>query len=140
MARPNLPDALAAGLMVLVMARDYAWTWVPPAVAGMASKGLGALLVLAVLPCVWWMAGLLKWPRRWLAWPIGYGCWSALQTALCSAAWMVEPWPVVEGRGICAGRIDLDLAALGLLIAAAWAVLASPVRVDSGPTDKMSGQ
>lgn len=140
MARPSRPEALAAGLMVLVVLRDFGWTWVEPAARGMASKGLGGLLALGALAVIWHLAGLLRWPRRWLAWPIGYGVWSALQTVLCSAAWMVQPWQAVEGRGICEARTDLDLAALALLIAAAWAVLASPVKSDGFPTDKMSGQ
>ena len=105
-----------------------------PALQGMASKGLGGLLVLGALAAVWHLAGLLGWPRRWLAWPIGYGMWSALQTVLCSVAWLIEPWQAVEGRGICEARTDLDLAALALLIAAAWAVFASPVRSYTDPT------
>ena len=135
MAHPSRPDALAAGLMVLVVLRDFGWTWAAPAAAGMVSKGLGALLVLALLACAWWLVGLLRWPRRWLAWPIGYGAWSALQTMLCSAAWLVDPWPAVAGQSICAARTDLDLGALALLVAAAWAVRASPVKVDTAPTE-----
>ena len=136
MARPSPPDALAGGLMLLVVLRDFGWTWVEPAARGMASKGLGALLVLVALVCLWWMAGLLSWPRRWLAWPIGYGAWSALQTVLCSAAWLIEPWHAVEGRGICESRTDLDLGALALLIAGWWAVAASPVKADSTKLQK----
>lgn len=135
MARPSLPDALATGLMAVVVLRDFGWTWVPTAAAGMASKGLGGLLALVTLAVIWWLVGRLGWPRRWLAWPIGYGAWSALQTVLCSVAWLIEPWTAPEGQGICAARTDLDLGALALLIAAVWAVRASPVKPYSAPTE-----
>ena len=100
------------------------------------SKGLGALLALAGLAAVWWMAGLLRWPRRWLAWPIGYGAWSALQTTLCSVAYAVEPWEVPPGVGICSARLDLDLGAFALLVAALFAVKASSVTSYSSPAEK----
>lgn len=127
MARRNLPDALAAGLMAVVVLRDYGWTWVPAGQQGMVSKGLGALLVLALLAAVWHLAGLANLPRWWLAWPIGYGAWSALQTVLCAALYLMQPWSVPPGVGICSARLDIDLGALGLLIAALFALRASPV-------------
>lgn len=130
-ARPSRPDALAAGLMGLVVLRDFGWAAFEPAARGMASKGLGGLLVLVLLAVVWRMAGRLGMPLGWLAWPVGYGAWSALQTVLCSASWLVDPWTVPEGQGICASRTDLDLGALALLVASVWAVRASPVRVDT---------
>lgn len=131
MARPSLPDALAAGLMAVVVLRDFGWAAFEPAARGMASKGLGGLLALVALAVIWWLVGRLGWPRRWLACPIAYGAWSALQTVLCSIAWLAEPWEAPQGQGICAARVDLDLGALALLAAAAWAIAASPVRPDT---------
>lgn len=126
------PDALAAWLMAAVVLRDFGWAWVPAGLQGMASKGLGALLVLALLAVVWRHA-----PRSsWLAWPIGYGVWSALQTVLCSVAYAIEPWEVPPGVGICSARLDLDLGALALLAAALFALKASPVTSCSSPAEK----
>ena len=118
--------------MAAVVLRDVGWAWAPAALQGMASKGLGALLVLALLVVVWRLA-----PRSsWLAWPIGYGAWSALQTALCSVAYAVKPWAVPPGVGICSARLDLDLGALALLDAALFAVKASSVTSYSSPAEK----
>jgi hypothetical protein len=89
----------------------------------MASKGLGALLVLVLLGVVWRLSSR----SGWLMAVMGYGAWSALQTLLCSVGYMVEPWTVQAGQGICSARLEFDLGALGLLAAAAFALRASPV-------------
>lgn len=127
MDRQSRPDALAAVLMAALVLREVAWAWFPAELQGMASKGLGALLVLVLLGAVW----LLSSRSGWLMAAMAYGAWSALQTAICSAAYMVEPWTVPPGVGICSARIDFDLGALGLLAAAWFALRASPVRPSS---------
>lgn len=109
--------------MAALVLREVAWSWFQAELQGMASKGLGALLVLVLLGAVW----LLSLRSGWLMAAIGYGAWSALQTLLCACAYMVEPWTVPPGVGICSARIDFDLGALGLLAAAWFALKASPV-------------
>lgn len=111
--------------MAALVLREVAWTWAPVELHGMASKGLGAFLVLVLLVVVW----LQSSRSGWLMAAIGYGAWSALQTLLCSFAYMVEPWTVPPGMGICSARVDFDLGALGLLIAAWFAVRASTGKV-----------
>lgn len=123
------PDALAAGLLAVLLLREVGWAWFPPELQGMASKGLGALLVLSLLGAVWHLAGLLSVRSGWLLAGVAYGTWSALQTLLCSLAYMAAPWDVPPGVGICSARIDLDLGALGLMFAAWFAVCATHVRV-----------
>jgi len=121
----NKPSALAAGVMAALVLREVGWAWFPPELQGMASKGLGGLLVLVLLAVVW----LQSARSGWLDAAIAYGAWSALQTLLCSFAYMVEPWTVPPGVGICSARLDLDLGALGLLVAALFAMRASGVNV-----------
>ncbi len=110
--------------MAALVLRESAWSWFPVDLQGMASKGLGALLVLVLLAAVW----LLSSRSGWLMAAMAYGAWSALQTLLCACAYMVEPWTVPPGQGICSARIGFDLGALGLLAAAWFALRASPVR------------
>lgn len=117
------PDALAAWLVAIVLLRDVGWARFPPEFQGMASKGLGALLVLFLLGALWTHAQR----SRWLLAGIAYGAWSALQTAICSAAYMLQPWEVPPGIGICSARVEFDLGALGLMFAAWFAVRASRV-------------
>jgi len=109
--------------MAALVLREVAWAWFPAPLQGMASKGRGALLVLVLLAAVWRLSSR----SGWLTAAVAYGAWSALQTAICSAAYMVEPWAVPPGVGICSARIDFDLGALGVLVAAWFAVKASPV-------------
>lgn len=126
-ARASKPDALAAWLLAVLALREHAWAWFPAELQGMASKGSGALLALFLLGVVLKLA-----PRSgWLLAAIAYGTWSALQTLICSIAYMVQPWDVPPGVGICSARIDLDLGALGIMFAAWFAVRASSVKVSS---------
>jgi len=132
----KLPDprAIACELALILSAREYLWPWLPAHLQGMASKGLGAALVLVLLSVVYRLASALPADSagyRALLWVLAFGAWHALQTMLCSGAYMIQPWPVREGVGICAERIDFDLGALGLLAVAYLAVRLSPVNSDS---------
>lgn len=109
--------------MAAVVLRDVGWRFVPPELSGMVSKGLGAALVLTLLAVMWRHA-----PRTpWLIWPVAYGAWSAAQTVLCAIGYVIAPWPVPPGVGICSARLDFDLGALALVAVAVFALRASPV-------------
>lgn len=111
MARLSLPDALAVELLLIVAAREHLWPLLPAEAQGAASKGLGAALVLVLLSMVYRLA-----PRsRLLLGVLLLAAWYSLQTLICSAAYVVAPWPVPAGFGMCSARIDFDLGALGLL-------------------------
>lgn len=114
--------ALACELLLIVAAREHLWPRLPADLQGMASKGLGAALVLVLLSMVYRCA-----PRsRALAGVMCLAAWYSLQTLICSAAYVVEPWAVPAGQGICSARIGFDLGALGLvLIAVAASYLSS---------------
>lgn len=127
MADPKNRRDLAAGLLLILVAREHLWAYLPPELQGIASKGLGALLVLVLLGVVWMQSERCKW----LAAALLYGAWCSLQTLLCSLAYMAEPWDVLPGQGICSARIGIDLGALGLLIVAFLAYRLIPVRFDS---------
>ena len=109
--------ALACELLLIVAGREFGWTFVPPELQGMASKGLGAALVLVLLSMVYRYA-----PRSgWLLAVLAFGAWCALDTLICSAWWMVEPWVVPPGVGICSARLEFDLVALGVMVCAGLA-------------------
>ena len=97
--------------MAALVLREVGWSWFPAELQGMASKGLGAVLVLVFLCAVWRLSSR----SGWLTAAVAYGAWGALQTVICSVV------------GICSARIDFDLGALGLLAAARFALKASPV-------------
>lgn len=95
---------------------------------GVASKGLGAALVLVLLSVVHRLAP----PSRLLLGVLALAAWYSLQTLICSAAYLIEPWPIAPGVGMCSARLAFDLGALGLVMVAGAALqLVDPVRVDS---------
>ena len=87
----------------------------------MASKGLGAALVLVLLSVVYWLTDA----RGWLLAVLAVAAWYQLQTLICAAAYMLGPWAVQPGQGICSARVGFDLGALGLLAVAyvAWRLI-----------------
>ena len=106
--------AVACELLLIVAAREHLWPRLPAELQGMASKGLGAALVLVLLSVVYRHA-----PRsRPLVVVLCVAAWYSLQTLICSAAYMVEPWEVLPGQGICSARIGFDLGAVGLVLLA----------------------
>jgi hypothetical protein len=125
---PRESWALACELVLIVAAREHLWPWLPAELQGMASKGLGAALVLVLLSVVYRHA-----PRsRVLVAVLGVAVWCSLQTLICSAAYMVEPWSVAPGQGICSARIEFDLGAVGVMLLAWLALwLSAPVKVDT---------
>ncbi len=119
--------ALACELLLILAAREHLWPWLPAELQGMASKGLGAALVLVLLSVVYRHA-----PRSGaLSAVLLVAAWHSLQTLICSAAYMLEPWDVLPGQGICSARIGFDLGAVGLLAVAYLACRLIPVKSDS---------
>ena len=114
---PKSRHSLAAELLLIVAAREHLWIFLPPHLQGMASKGLGAALVLVLLSMVHRLAP----PSKALLAVLLVAAWYSLQTLICSAAYMIEPWDVPPGVGICSARIGFDLGALGLLVLAGLA-------------------
>ena len=110
--------ALACELLLIVAVREHLWPRLPAHLQGMASKGLGAALVLVLLSMLWRHA-----PRsRPLVMMLCIAAWYSLQTLICSAAYMVQPWALQPGQGICSARVGFDLGALALVVLAAAAV------------------
>lgn len=86
---------------------------------GVASKGLGAALVLVLLSVVHRLAP----PSRLLLGVLALAVWYSLQTLICSAAYLIEPWPIAPGVGMCSARLEFDLGALGLVAIVALVIL-----------------
>jgi len=108
----SLPVLLAALLMI----RHYVWDKFPPEMQGSAWKLCSALCVLGLLALVW--------QARW--WPVfAVFAFEELQVAICSAWYMVEPWPVLAGQGTCSAKAGIDLGALGVMFVAlvVWRML-----------------
>ena len=107
---------VACIVFAAVLARHYGWGFVPPELAGITSKMLGALASLAFLALI-----ACAWRSRlvWLA--CAYGAWEYGQTAVCTAAYLVKPWPIVTGQAMCSAWAGLDVGFVGLLFAAAVA-------------------
>lgn len=125
MARVNAPKWIAAEVLLAIAGREYLWTLAPAEHQGDVSKLLGACLALVLLSAV----GRVYRQSRELLAVLAVGAWYQLQTMLCAAAYIVSPWPIPEGRGMCSARIDFDLGALGLL-AVAWVAWRMTVKLD----------
>lgn len=106
--------ALAACLLAVLVLRHYGWDAAPEHLAGVASKGLGALEALALLALV---AYAFRHPAVWAV--VAYGAWEHGQTAICTAAYMVDPWPVAPGEPMCSAAIGFELGSIGIAVAAA---------------------
>ena len=117
----NRPDFLAAEVLLALAGRDHLWALAPVEHQGEASKLLGACLVLVLLSVVY----RLSKPSRLLLAVLAFGAWTQLQAVLCVSAFILDPWPVASGQGMCSARIDFDLGALGLMALGALAWLAT---------------
>ena len=103
-------------LLLLVLAmRQHAWAWAPVELAGVASKGLGSMAALVMLLLVYELAPVKS---RLLAAVAMVYAWAETQTVICSAWYMVEPWPVAPGQAMCSAKLGFDLGAVGLMAVA----------------------
>jgi hypothetical protein len=93
--------------------RFYGYGFFEPEARGSASKALGGLFILAVLPLLYYVAPTIPTllVLYWLA-------FESLQVFLCSAWYMVEPWEVPVGQSICSAKLGFDMGAVGILIVA----------------------
>lgn len=110
MDRKNLSSAL----LLIGAVRHYGWALVPADVAGVVSKGLGAAAILALL--------VLLMPRGMAAAVAAWFAFEEMQVVICSAMWLIEPWPVNKGQAMCSSYIGFDIGAISLCIVAAFAV------------------
>jgi hypothetical protein len=118
------PSNLAGVMLLIGAARHYGWDLVPANLAGVASKGMGAAAILALMWIAYYLAGGGRLLLAVLAW------WSfeELQVVLCAAAWAVEPWHVPEGAAMCSARAGFDIGALTVIIVAGLALAVSSYR------------
>lgn len=120
----------AALLLLLCVMRHYGWTLAPESLAGVASKGIGAIVILSLL------ATLRPVFANGLTWCIaGWWACNEIMVAGCSGAWMIRPWAVRTGYPMCSEWIGVDL---GLIAAVFVAVIALTVSLYSGRVSKGS--
>lgn len=112
------PSDLVALMLAIGATRHYAWSMFPVELAGVASKGLGGLTILALI----WTVYLLSDGGRLLLAVVLWWTFEELQVVLCSMAWMVDPWYVPQGQAMCSARAGFDIGAISVIIVAGLAV------------------
>lgn len=114
----NAHKQIAAEVLLAVAGREYLWALAPVQHRGDVSKLLGACLVLVLVSVIYRLAK----PSKLLNAVLAAAVWFQLQTVICVAAFIIDPWPIPEGCAMCSSRIDFDLGALGLMLIAwlAW--------------------
>jgi hypothetical protein len=105
---------LASALLLIGALRHYGWALVPAELAGVASKGLGAVAILSLL-------ALLQ-PKGFAALVAAWIAFEELQVLICSAMWMRKPWHVEPGQAMCSAFVGFDIGSVSLVIVAALAV------------------
>lgn len=124
MAALKSQSSLAAAMLVIGSFRHYAWALVPAELAGVASKGLGAAALLAMI----WIAYRLTSGGRLLLAVAAWWSFEELQVVLCTAAWAIQPWHVPVGQAMCSAKAGFDIGALTVILVAALAVSVSSYR------------
>lgn len=97
-------------ILALGVLRHYGWVPFDPELRGIASKALGGLALLGVVPFVW-----KAYPSRLMALVLAWWSFEALQILICSTVWAVSPWQVPTGQSICSVGIGFDLGAIGVM-------------------------
>ena len=100
-------------ILALGALRHYLWFLAPDHLQGMASKGLGALAILALLPFVYSYR-----PSKILAVILAWWGWEELQVVVCTVLYLRNPWPVPPGMGVCSAYVGLDIGAISIAIVA----------------------
>ena len=118
---PKSLSNLTALMLVVGACRHYGWNLFPVELAGVASKGIGGLAMLALI----WSVYALSEGGRLLLMVAAWWSFEEAQVALCSFAWMAEPWHVPQGQPMCSARAGFDIGALSVIIVAALAVAVS---------------
>lgn len=105
------PAYLAAALLLVGVAAQFAWHYAPEGVQARVWGASQAGLLLVVLAA---LAGTIQHKALRLVCAL-LGTWQGM-TAACSIAWIVRPWPIKPGQAQCSAALDLPLCMLS-----AWA-------------------
>jgi hypothetical protein len=103
-----------AALFVLALGvlRHYGWVPFDPELRGIASKALGGLALLGVVPFIY-----KAYPSRLMVLVLAWWSFEAMQILICSIVYAIAPWEVPTGQSICSVGIGLDLGAIGAMLA-----------------------
>ena len=110
MVDPWSRGSLAVVLLAVGAVRHYGWALFPDDDRGLASKGLAAVAILAL---IWTVVGLTK-----SAAVLAVSMWwsfEELQVVLCTAWFWFDPWPVATGQAMCSAKAGFDLGAVGIM-------------------------
>ncbi len=113
MNRRSRNAGFAVVLLMVGLARHFLWAYAPPGVAGVASKGLGAAAAFFLLLTV-----IIMWRSWFVAAAGGWYAFEELQTAVASAWYLIEPWPVPPGVPMLSAKAGWDIGAVTILVAA----------------------
>lgn len=111
-----------SAVLLLLVLRHYGYYAAPQAVQAAMYSALGALAVAALVLYT-------QLPNVLKAWVMA----EELQTAGCTAAWIVWPWPLGSGE-LCSDALGFKLGSIGLLwlALALWAHNRTGVQVTRG--------
>lgn len=128
MALTNRSNA-ALFILALGVLRHYGWVPFDPELRGIASKALGGLALLGVVPFIW-----KAYPSRLMWYVLAWWSFEATQILLCSTLYAIKPWVVPTGQSICSVGIGLDLGAIGIMLVALilWKINCKTLQVTNG--------
>lgn len=111
---------LAAALLTLCAARHYGWALVDPEIAGIVSKMLGSIAAIGLLAIIWMQSR----PVGLIAFIVGsWYAFEELQTVVCSALYLIEPWAIKPGQAMCSAKVGVDIGLVGIIAISAFCVL-----------------
>lgn len=113
-------------LLLLLVGRHYAYTLAEPALRGILSKAIGGLVILILL---WWVVINLQ---SWLATLIAVW-WSVEEAQVigCSVGYLVRPWKIEPGQGLCSAWTGFDVGSITIGIVALLALFIAITHEDS---------
>lgn len=109
-------------VLLLLVLRHYGYNVAPSAVQAAMFSALGALVIAALVLYT-------RLPNGLKAWALA----EELQTAGCTTAWILWPWPLGSGE-LCSDALGFKLGSIGLLwlALAMWAHNRTGVQVTRG--------
>lgn len=104
---------LALALLLVGLVLSYGWHWVPDELVADVWNIATSALVVFLLSI---LAMTFHSPEVWLV--VALLIVLKLMVIGCSLWYLVDPWPINPGDGMCAARLNVPVGALGLAVAA----------------------
>lgn len=103
---------IGGALLALLLVRQYGYRLAPDDLQADAWN-IGAAVAVAVLSFGWAL-----YARSRMVWAVWLAVlWHEASVVICSAAYMVRPWPVPPGVAQCSAWVGADLMRVGVFVA-----------------------